>query len=113
MTDFYDNSDVPENAIEWLKGRKTATVTLAGRTTLNTRIRKLAKSHPGKCSIRDENEDGTIVAHIPVSWIKFYPERELSEEERERLSAFGKQNVANARAVAQRKRAETRLKGKK
>lgn len=113
MTDFYNDGDIPENAIEWLKGRKTATVTLAGRTTLNTRIRKLAKSHPGKCSIRDENEDGTIVAHIPASWIKFNPELEISEEERERRSALGKLTIQRNRESKQRKRAETRSKGKK
>lgn len=113
MTDFYDDSDIPENAIEWLKGKKTATVTLAGRTTLNTRIRKLAKSHPGKCSIRDENEDGTIVAHIPVSWIKFNPEKELSEEERERLRARASEINLAKQGLACRKALKSRSKGKK
>lgn len=98
MTDFYDASDVPENAIEWLKGRKTATVTLAGGTSLNTRMRKLAKSKPDKCQIRDENEGGTIVAHIPVSWIKINPERELSEAQLAELQASAKKNFHSDRA---------------
>lgn len=90
MTDFYDASDIPENAIEWLKGRKTATVTLAGGTSLNTRVRKLAKSKPDKCQITDENEGGTIVAHIPVSWIKINPGPELTEAQREEMRARGR-----------------------
>lgn len=87
MTDFYDASDIPENAIEWLKGRKTATVTLAGGTSLNTRVRKLAQTKPDKVQITDVNENGTIVAHIPTSWIKINPPREVSEEQREKLRA--------------------------
>ena len=97
MTDFYDYSDIPENAIEWLKGRKVATVTLAGGTALNTRVRKLAKSKPDKCQITDVNEGGTIVAHIPVSWIKINPELELTDAQREELRARGKANAKNLR----------------
>lgn len=98
MTDLYDASDVPENAIEWLKGRKTATVTLAGGTSLNTRVRKLAKSKPDKCQIMDENDDHTIVAHIPVSWIKINPERELSETQLAELQASAMKNFHSDRA---------------
>lgn len=94
MTDFYDASDVHENAIEWLKGRKTATVTLAGGTSLNTRVRKLAKSKPDKCKITDENEDRTIVAHIPVSWIKINPGPDLSDAQREELAARARKNFS-------------------
>ena len=90
MTDFYDYSDIPENAIEWLKGRKVATVTLAGGTALNTRVKKLAKSKPDKCQIRDTNENGTIVAHIPVSWIRINPGVEYTEEQRAEMVARGK-----------------------
>lgn len=94
MTDFYDYSDIPENAIEWLKGRKVATVTLAGGTALNTRVRKLAKSKPDKCQITDENEGGTIVAHIPVSWIKINPEIEMTDEQREKRRAIAAKNFS-------------------
>lgn len=94
MTDFYDYSDIPENAIEWLKGRKVATVTLAGGTALNTRVRKLAKSKPDKCQITDVNEGGTIVAHIPVSWIKINPEIEMTDEQREKRRAIAAKNFS-------------------
>ena len=90
-TEFYDAGDVPENAIEWLKGRKTATVTLAGGSALNHKVRRLAKDMPDKCQITDENEDKTIVAHIPVSWIKITPSPELTEEQRAERSARAKE----------------------
>lgn len=90
MTDFYDNSDIPENAIEWLKGRKVATVTLAGGTALNTRVKKLAKSKPDKVQITDTNEGGTIVAHIPVSWIRINPGPELTEAQRAEKAALAR-----------------------
>lgn len=111
MTDFYDASDIPENAIEWLKGRKTATVTLAGGTSLNTRVRKLAKSKPDKCQITDENEDRTIVAHIPVSWIKINPERELTEEQLEKLRASAAENFSADSARTGAKAPKTGSKG--
>lgn len=103
MTDFYDASDIPENAIEWLKGRKVATVTLAGGTSLNTRVRKLAKSKPDKCQITDENEGGTIVAHIPVSWIKINPGPEYTEAQRAEMVARGKAAYEKNRTVLRKK----------
>ena len=56
-TEFYDAGDVPENAIEWLKGRKTATVTLAGGSALNHKVRRLAKDKPDKCQRRERGQD--------------------------------------------------------
>lgn len=103
MTDFYDASDIPENAIEWLKGRKTATVTLAGGTSLNTRVRKLAESKPDKCKIWDENEGGTIVAHIPVSWIKINPGPEYTEAQRAEMVVRGKAAYEKNRTALRKK----------
>lgn len=107
MTDFYDASDVPENAIEWLKGRKTATVTLAGGTSLNTRVRKLAKSKPDKCQITDVNEGGTIVAHIPVSWIKINPGPEYTEAQRAEMVARGRAAYEKNRTALRKKASDS------
>lgn len=74
-----------ENAIEFTKDSERATVTFSqGR--YKGRIRRLAKSHPEKCQIVAENQDGSLCAHIPVEWIRIYPSKELTDEERERLS---------------------------
>lgn len=78
-----------ENVIEFTTGSKRATVSFSqGR--YKTRIKQLAKSHPEECEIVAENQDGSLCAHIPVKWIRINPSKELSEDERERLSNHAK-----------------------
>lgn len=74
-----------ENIIEFLRGDSIATITVVSNTRLNGRVRKLAVEKPDECQIVSENEDGSLVAHIPVSWIKLNPKRELTEERAETL----------------------------
>lgn len=77
-------ADYRENVIEFYADEKTATVTFTQGRYI-TRIRKLAESNPTECEIVAENKDGSIVAHIPVRWVKIYPGgtgREFSEEEK-------------------------------
>ena len=77
---------VNENAIEFLKNDKIATVTFSSQKFVN-RIKKLAKSSPSKFKIMHENDDGSIVAHIPVSSIHInMRESKMSDEDRERAS---------------------------
>lgn len=72
-----------ENVIEFIENEKRATVTFSqGR--FKSRIRKLAAEHPEECKVVKENKDGSLLAHIPVSWIKISPVKEVSEEQRER-----------------------------
>lgn len=76
--------DIKENVIEFLKGSDTATLSLTQGRYI-TRVRELAKKRPNECKIMRENTDGSIVAHIPTSWVKIHPTRELSDEQREIL----------------------------
>lgn len=78
MPRYYDNY---ENTIEWLKDDGTATLSLTQRRTI-TKIEKLAKQYPNECQIIARNNDGSICAHVPVSWIKISPKRKVSEEQR-------------------------------
>ena len=71
-----------ENTIEFTRDSKTATVTFSQGRYIS-KIKKLAESHPEECKILVENKDGSIVARVPVSWIKINPGRNISEEERE------------------------------
>ena len=83
-----------ENAIEFLRGEKTATLTLAGNTRFNNKMRKLAEKYPDECQIIHENDDGSILVHCPVKWISISRRagRELTDEQknagRERLLAY-------------------------
>ncbi len=77
-----DATSSEENVVEFLKDGSRATVTFSqGR--YKTRIKRLAAEHPESCEIIAENSDGSILAHIPVSWVKISPLREVSEEFRE------------------------------
>ena len=84
-----------ENVIEFLNGQKRATVTLSqGR--YKTKVEKLAKERPDECKILARNPDGTILAHVPTSWVKISPPRkvEMSEDRKEEL----RKQLANARS---------------
>ena len=70
-----------ENVIEWIKDEKRATLTLSQRRTIS-RVKKLATQYPEQCQVVAENKDGSICAHIPVSWIRINPGMELTEEQR-------------------------------
>ena len=75
-------ADYRENVIEFYADDKRATVTFTqGRYV--SRIRKLAEEKPDECQIVAENKDNSIVAHIPVRWIKISPVREVSDEQKE------------------------------
>lgn len=74
-------SDNNENVIEFLRGQQTATVCFSQQRFVN-RIIELAKNYPQVCVIKDINNDGSIVAHIPVEWVKIRPPRQMTEEQR-------------------------------
>lgn len=71
--------DFKENVIEFLINSDTATVTFTQGRYIS-RIKELANSKPDECKITHINEDGSIVAHIPTTWIRINPNIELSDE---------------------------------
>lgn len=72
-----------ENCSEWLRNESKVTVTLCqGR--LISKVKKLAAEHPEECEIAHENEDGSIVAHLPTKWIKISAPKKVSDEQREK-----------------------------
>lgn len=74
---------VIENVIEFLVNQKIATVTLSQKKYIN-RVRKLAKDFPEACQIVADNQDGSIMAHIPTRWIRINPSSTpLTDSERE------------------------------
>ena len=86
-----------ENVLEWIKNEPIATVTFSQGKYIS-KIRKLAERFPDECQITHENQDGSIVAHIPVKWIKINnPQRVMTEEEK-RLAAERIRNSRKNRA---------------
>lgn len=74
-----------ENAIEWLDGQKTATVTVHSQKQ-KTALLRLAKAHPDKVKVvvHPRGNGGFLIAHLPVGWIQFKAPKELSEKQLER-----------------------------
>ena len=86
-----DISGATENAIEFLKDQKRATVTFSQGRYIS-RIKKLAEKYPDKCEIVAINkfpgEGEVICAHVPTAWIRIQPPavRDLTEEQKEELT---------------------------
>lgn len=81
-----------ENAIEWLRDQRTATLTITQQTMKN-RIMELAEKYPEDVKIVAKNRDGSICARVPRSWVKINPPKQLSAETLDKMRQnlnFGK-----------------------
>ena len=88
-------ADERENAIEWINGQNRVTVTLSQGRYIS-KVKKLAMKFPDEVQIVKENEDGTLLAHIPLNYIKINrANRDLTEEEREELAERARNNFHN------------------
>ena len=83
----YTGDTTQECVIEWIRGDKEVTVTFASHTKYNTKVRKLAEQNPEDVKIVAENPDGSIVAHLPLSYIKVNKPKQMnySEEQKEAM----------------------------
>lgn len=79
-----DSAAGNENCIEWIKGQPGATLTLSQGRYIS-RIKKLATEWPEDCQIIAENTDGSVCAHIPVTWVKINPPKNLTDGQRDIL----------------------------
>ena len=79
-----------EFVIEWLRGQTVAAITAPSASALKTKLIKLAADHPEECDYI-ENKDGSVFGHVPVKYIKLRAPQNVSEEQREKLRARGKE----------------------
>jgi len=91
-----DSCAFDDNVIEFIKNSDRATVTFS-QERFKSRIKNLTVERPEECQIVAENADGTICAHIPVSWIKINPTYQLSEEQREERAQAMRRNLLKSR----------------
>lgn len=84
-----------DNVIEWVKGNNTVTVQLVSHSKYANRVEKYAKAYPEEVQIVGRNADGSIVAHLPLKYIKITRPAhvEMTEERKEAL----RQKLAEAR----------------
>lgn len=72
-----------EFCIEWLRSGEYAGVTTPSSTALKSKLMRLAKERPDEVKVMVENKDGSAFFHVPISYIKVSPPRQVSEEQRE------------------------------
>lgn len=78
-------SDLQENNIEFYTGDKTASLSFTSRRHI-TRVKKLHEKFPDQFTNYYENNDGSIFATIPLSWVKLGAPRQLSDEQKEAIT---------------------------
>lgn len=72
-----------EFAINWIKGADYAEVTVPSGTALKSKLLKYAEERPEEVNHVIVNKDGSMVCHVPVSFIKVSSPRKVSDEQRE------------------------------
>ncbi len=86
-----------ENVIEWIQsGRESHSIPhgspKGGLNPVNLKSWRAEPGTGGRCELLARNKDGSIFAHVPISWVKIGPPREVSEEQRrqakERMEAM-------------------------
>ncbi len=90
-------ADFKETCVEYLDVDPHATFCSAERKWIN-KILKLKETYPDEVDIREypENNDGNILAHIPKSWLKISPPRQVNYTEEQRVAAA--ERLASARS---------------
>ena len=68
-----------------------------------SKIKKLAEKRPDEVEIVVENTDGSIVAHLPLSYIKISPPKKVSEEQKERMRLQAQKNIAEGKLGRKKK----------
>lgn len=71
-----------ENVIEWLNNSSVVTLSLSQGKYIN-KVKKMAESDKNIKLIK-ENSDGSILAHVPLNYIKISAPRKVSDEQREK-----------------------------
>lgn len=75
---------VIDNCMEWLTGDKVGAVTFSQKRWVS-KLLKYAEDYPEDVEIIAQNPDGSVFAHVPISWFKFSPPRkgrEMTDEEK-------------------------------
>ena len=79
-------NEIKETVYEHVQGEDTFTVTAAERSSI-TMLRRLQEKHPAEVEIVAENPDGSLVAHLPYSWMRIVPKKKVVMSEERRAEA--------------------------
>lgn len=78
---------IRETVYDHTSGDETFTITANDQWSI-TMVRRLAQKYPDDVKILARNEDGSLLAEAPKSWMRIIPRRKvnLTEERRKELS---------------------------
>lgn len=79
-------SDFTETVYEHLSGNETFTITAAERWS-KAMVCKLKEKYPDEVDIRNTNDDGSMVVHMPFSWMRIVPKRRDNRTAEEKAKA--------------------------
>lgn len=68
--------DIRETAIDHVAGEDYASFYSSETKWINY-IHKLKEQYPDEVEIRHINEDGSLIVHIPASWMKVKPKKKV------------------------------------
>ena len=69
-------------AVDWRSGAKMCTVSISRKKWINY-LENCAAIYPDEVQIRYRNKDGSIVAHMPMSYLVLRRPREVTEEQKQ------------------------------
>lgn len=75
-------AELSENVIEWITGDETISVTVSQKKFVN-RIKRFALTDENVV-ILAENNDGSVFAHLPISYLKLSPKRTVNQTVQEK-----------------------------
>ena len=78
--------EVKETVYEHQLGEPTFTVSTQERTFISM-LRRLKEARPDEVEIVAENRDGSLVAKLPVSWMKIRPKRVVNLTDEQKAAA--------------------------
>ena len=84
-----------ETVYEHLDGGETFTVTAAERSSV-AMLRRLKAAHPDEVEIVAENADGSVMAHLPYTWMRIVPKRKVVMSEEQKAAAAERMRAVRA-----------------
>ena len=75
-----------ECVIEWIPGRDYVGLTAKNGSAWKNRCEELEKEFPEDVKIIARNNDGSIFAHLPYSYIKINPPSKYSDETKKKAA---------------------------
>lgn len=74
-------SDEQITVFEHIPGDGKVFIVTAAEPWSAAMIRRLKKQRPEEVNIRHTNKDGSLVAELPLAWMRIVPKREVTESQ--------------------------------